>query len=313
MSNDKSDTDNKKPTRPTIDGLPAKLFDFMPIAGKCRCGEDVANLRGDEFERYACQAHVPARRAAAAKEAREKYERAARVMRDHVTDRVDAAIPATYDTMRVVGEVDEEAAMLAISERIKVVNVPAFLGTLISAAQAILTTRGTVVLFAGPTGVGKSHAVALLLRYVASLVPLLPVLENPTTRKGGGGIFSETWEGEDSDPYVLWKNAPDLFDDVVRRNESIWPYKHVALCALDDIGREGTQTNATPVQDIVWSRYDNSRAILASTGFVNELADPSNTEEFLRPLSARYDKAFVRRLAKVPERVRIIPMLPPAE
>ena len=306
------DPDDKKPARPTIDGLPARLFDFMPIPGKCRCGADVANLRGDEFEKYACAEHVPDRRAAAAKEAREKYERAARVMRDHVTDRVDAAIPATYDTMRVVGEVDEEAAMLAISERIKVVNVPAFLGTLISAAQAILTTRGTVVLFAGPTGVGKSHAVALLLRYVASLVPLLPVHDNPTTRKGGGGIFSETWEGEGSDPYVLWKSARQLFREVTRDGLDTEPFEKVAICALDDIGGEGSQVNATPVQDILWARYDDSRAVIASTGFVNEHVDPSDVDAFLAPLAARYDKAFVRRLAKVPQRVRIIPMLPPA-
>lgn len=309
MSNDKRD----KPSRPTIDGLPAKLFAFMPEPGKCRCSKDVANLRGDEFEKYACVDHVADRRAAAAKEAREKYERAARVMRDHVTDRVDAAIPSTYDTMRVVGDgADGDAAMAAFLERINVRDPAQLLESIQAAAQAILDVRGTVVLFAGSTGVGKSHAVALLLRYVASLVPLLPVHDNPTTRKGGGGIFSETWEGEGSDPYVLWKSARQLFREVTRDGLDTEPFEKVAICALDDIGGEGSQVNATPVQDILWARYDDSRAVIASTGFVSEHVDPSDVDAFLAPLAARYDKAFVRRLAKVPQRVRIIPMLPPA-
>ena len=152
---------------------------------------------------------------------------------------------------------------------------------------------------------------ARLLRYVASLVPLLPVLENPTTRKGGGGIFSETWDGEGSDPYVLWKSARQLFREVTRDGLDTEPFEKVAICALDDIGGEGSQVNATPVQDILWARYDDSRAVIASTGFVDPSADPSDVDAFLAPLAARYDKAFVRRLAKVPQRVRIIVMLPP--
>jgi len=306
MSNDKSD---KKPTRPTIDGLPAKLFSFIPEPGKCRCGKDVVNIRGDEFEQYACVDHVADRRAAAAKEAREKYERDARVMRDLITARVDAAVPITYDTMRVVGDGGE--GMAAFKDRINVADPNGLLAEIMAAAEAILTTRGTVVLFAGPTGVGKSHAVALLLRYVASMVPLLPVRQNPTTTNGG--IFSETWEGEGSDPYVLWESARQLFRKVTRDGLDTEDYEKVAICALDDIGGEGSQVNATPVQDILWARYDDSRAVITSTGFVDPSVDPKDVDAFLAPLAARYDKAFVRRLAKVPQRVRIIAMLPPAD
>lgn len=299
-----------KPTRMSLDGLPANLFAFMPEPGKCRCGKAVANLRGDEFEKYACVDHVEDRREQKAREQRATYERHACIMRDMLTERVDAAIPVTYDTMRIVGEgADGDAAMTVIAERIKVPDVPGLIASIIEAAQALLTTRGMVVLFAGPTGVGKSHAVALLLRYVASLVPLLPVRQNPTTAKGG--IFSETWEGEGSDPYVLWKSAPKLFKEVVREGEDTTPLEEVAICVLDDIGKEPTQVNVAPVQDIIWARYDESRAVIASTGFMDPNADPSDVDAFLAPLAARYDKPFVRRLAKVPQRVRIIPMLPP--
>ena len=84
------------------------------------------------------------------------------------------------------------------------------------------------------------------------------------------------------------------------------------MLVLDDIGNEPRQVNITAAHDIVFDRYDNKKTLLASTGFMNEHADPADLDAFLAPLADRYDKAFVRRLAKVPEMVRVIPMLPPA-
>lgn len=308
-----SDDNGKKMKRLDLGGMPSRLFGFIPQPGKCICGEPVANDRGDEFEKYACAEHAPVNRAADERRKRERYDEQARVMRELLVQRVDCAVPATYAPMQVLGPgADGEAALRMFEDRISVVDSLKLIQDIEAAAKDMIEVRGTIVLFAGPTGVGKSHALALLLRYMAMSVPLLPVRTNPTTMKGGNGIFSEEWDDdESSDPYVLWRNAPDLFDDVVRRNESLWPLKHVAVAALDDIGKEPIQINATPVQDIVWNRYDNLRTIAASTGFVDPKADPSDVDAFLAPLAARYDKAFVRRLAKVPQRVRIIPMLPP--
>lgn len=248
--------------------------------------------------------------------AKDKALAVRRLIREYVQGRVNAAIPDTYSVMQGYDETltnDNEMVrmMETFNERIRTRDNVSVIVAAREAAKEALYAPGMVLLFAGPTGVGKSHMLAFALRTLANLVPLEPPQTNPVSRRKGGGLFSSEWVHEGDNPEVLWTSGKKLFD-AAKRDEDMRPYEDVALLALDDIGNEPRQVNIGAVHDVVFERYDNNRTIFATTGYMDEHADPTDLDAFLAPLAARYDKAFVRRLAKIPARVRVIPMLPPA-
>lgn len=246
--------------------------------------------------------------------ARAKEEERRRIVRTFIQERAEAAIPGTYSVMVGDQEGADELHMVSmiekINERVHTRDNARIIQAAREAAHDALFKRGMVVLFAGPTGVGKSHMLAFTLRTMANFVPLEPPHTNSVSARKSGGIFSDDWPHEGSDPAILWTSAKKLFE-AAKRDEDIRPYEDVSVLVLDDIGNEPRQVNITVAHDIVFDRYDNKKTIFASTGYMDEHADPTDLDAFLAPLAERYDKAFVRRLAKVPETVRVIPMLPP--
>lgn len=275
---------------------------------KCFCGKDPAPTKPGERYGTLCFEHREAMRVSDVKLEEERRAKEANAMRDMLIARVDEAVPDMFNTMRVVSHPDLIQGMFR--DRIHVADPCGFYSDLMDIARDALRVRGLVVVFAGPTGIGKSHALALFLRMVAYLVPTLPPHENFTTRHGG--IFHGDWDSDETNPYVMWDTASLLFKNVTKHNADTWKHENVPIFALDDVGREGTQVNATPVQDVLWARHDEQRLLAITTGFVDPTVDPTDVDAFFAPLARRYDEAAVRRLVKIPGRCRVIPMLPSA-
>lgn len=275
----------------------------------CFCGKDPAPAKlGERYSRL-CAEHREAMRQSDLKQEAERRAAEANAMRNMLIARVEEAIPDTFNTMRITdGNPDIIRGMFR--DRIHVADPVSFYTDLWDIARDALRVQGIAVVFAGPTGVGKSHALALFLRMVAHLVPIAPQHENFTTRRGG--IFHGDWDSDATNPYVMWDTASQLFTKVTKRGMDTWPHENVPILALDDIGREGSQVNATPVLDVLWARHEEGRMLAITTGFVDPMADPTDVDAFFAPLARRYDEAAVRRLAKIPGRCRIIPMLPSA-
>lgn len=177
------------------------------------------------------------------------------------------------------------------------------------AADLILRRRGASVLFVGPSGAGKTTLMSLLLRVVATKVPMLPKHKNHVCVKGG--LFFDDWDDEEN-PLVSWTSAEGLFYAAKDDIDAMSRLKRVPLLALDDIGGEPQQVNAQGVQSVVWARHDAERSIVATTGFYNlDSSLDASPEAFLSPLKERYGMAFVRRLVLLgPDACRIIPVLP---
>lgn len=282
------------------------------VPGCCLlCSEPPANPASEEYyEANLCPKHVEWQRAEDGRRAAERIRADRSVIRDMVAESVDVTVPVTYAAVKPP-PLTARAAWLVnrVTERIPSLDPAKVVRLADEAARALLFQPGAFVLLAGPTGTGKSHMMALILYTLAELVPLLPRKSNPCVAPGG--LFGGEWEDEEPNPYVLWRSAVKLFSEGSAR-APVARYERVALLALDDIGKEPHQVNVQPVQDVLWERYDQERALLASTGFVDEGAKPDDLDAFLAPLARRYDSAAVRRLAKVKQRVMVIPMLPPA-
>lgn len=290
-----------------------KMDQAMGPITKCMmsCGRSVVDALARGPASMLCDEHLASYKAREERREDEKREAEKRKLREFIQQRTEVAIPETYSVMQPLNNDDDATrSLLTLNERVRTDDNAKVVSRARAAALAALTVRGLVVLFAGPTGVGKSHMLAFVLRTLAANVPLEPIPMNTLCRRGGDGLFCEDWTHEGDDPVVLWRSSKKLFE-AAKRDEDMRPYEDVAVLAIDDIGNEPRQANITIVHDLVFERYDNRRLVLASTGFMDENADPNDLDAFLAPLAARYDKAFVRRLAMVPERVRVIPMLPP--
>lgn len=278
------------------------------------CKAAVVDSKSFGPEGQLCGPHLASYKKREVDRANQKAERSRRELREFIQARAEVAIPKRYSVMEALtgdeSKEDMARALMSLNARMRTQNNAAVLEATMQAVRTALTQRGMFIVFAGPTGTGKSHMLAFALRMLANSIPLEPIYMNPLTRRGGDGLFSEDWTHEGSDPFVLWESSKKLFE-AGKRGDDIRPYEDVAVLALDDIGNEPRQVNCTPVHDIVWERYDQRRLTIGSTGFVNSRADPEDVDAFFAPLAERYDFAFVRRLANVPECVRVIPMLPP--
>lgn len=293
-----------------------KLGEMMTRVDRCimSCTSPVVTPGSFGPEGQLCEPHLVAHKKNEEERAKKKADQARRAFRDFIHQRVDAAIPTRYATMEAVTGDETDADMgriiMEFNRRMRTRDNAMVISTTIKAVCEALTRRGMVILFAGPTGTGKSHMLAFALRMLAANIPLEPIPTNPLTKRGGDGLFTEDWEHEGSDPFVMWESSKRLFE-AAKRNEDLRPYEDVAVLALDDIGNEPRRVDLTPVHNLVWERYDQRRLTIGSTGFVNPEA-VENMGAFFAPLAERYDQAFVRRLTDVPDFVRVIPMLPPA-
>lgn len=226
------------------------------------------------------------------------------------------------------------------------------------AAVGIANGSVATVLLVGPSGAGKTHLAALMLRRITlewernaerGVGKALAAREIPAPRdipewcmdmademsEDGAGpppIPSPTrFVAEavivEGDPVfkrltneamgyrraVAWEKSRDLFRAAVSPKsfpkngedaaDPLETAKKAPVAVLEDIGGEPKQANVSPVEDVVWERYDNDDvATIVTTGFCEKSAprpdDAGDVLRFLAPLAARYGDAFVRRVSE---------------
>lgn len=240
-----------------------------------------------------------------AREAREAASECRRV----IDQCLQATIPARYvdvvDPLPLVDPNEQALAMERLAERLACANCDDVIAQTTDAANFILGNRGAFVLFTGPSGVGKSSAMALLLRLIQGRIPLVPRRQNPVFAPMG--LFRDNRDVDE--PFVRWASSKAIFQ--ASKNEDTYEFEHAALLAIDDIGREAIQANVGGVPDVIWTRYEEMLTSVATTGFVDLKTPHEDTERYLAPLAERYGTAFVRRVAQLgPKFCRIIALHP---
>ncbi len=308
--------------RPTKEDVALAGYASTWTRGKCMfppaCGDPTVRFDGFGPDASFCPAHRDRVLESQAKKRAEQIAQDAAAPRSLVTSGLDETIPPRYADVTVPGGTPEEyaAAVQLLRERVKVANLAKVLRDVKDAAAHLYAVRGAVVLLAGLHGTGKTTLMSLLLRIVASTIPLVPFRENEAFRSGGPtqrGLFGQA--KDDVDEAVLWASSDDLFD-AARTDDGLRRYKHVALAAIDDIGGEASQVNAKGVPTVVWKRHDLMFGTVLTTGFVDEKAmeedgtvRPERMESYLAPLGERYGLAFIRRIAEPGSKhCRVIPL-----
>lgn len=308
--------------RPTKEDAALAGYATTWTRGKCMfppsCGEPTVRFDGFGPEASFCLAHLARVANSQAQKRAEQEAREAAAPRALITSALDDTIPPRYADVTMPGGTPEEraAALQLLRERVKVADFAKAMRDVKDAAAHVYATRGAVVLVAGLHGTGKTTLMSLLLRIVASTVPLVPFRENEAFRSGGPtqrGLFGQAKDDVDED--VLWASSDDLFD-AARTDDGLRRYKHVALAAIDDIGGEASQVNAKGVPTVVWKRHDLMLGTVLTTGFVDEQAmesdgtvRPERMESYLAPLGDRYGLAFIRRIAEPGSKhCRVIPL-----
>lgn len=273
------------------------------------CHDPVVDPAGLTAERSFCAPHGVRVAAHTAEQERQRADERAALPRRLVVAANDDTIPARYADVKVPAGTDDEraAAYALLRERVKCQHFTKVLRATKAAAEFVVACRGAVVLFAGPTGTGKSTLMALVLRFVEEIVPRAPFGANLTFQRGG--LFGRPWPFADNDPLTLWSSGDDLFE--MARDGDLRLPKNVSLAAVDDIGNEPSQVNAKGVSSTVWKRHEDMLGSVLTTGFVDAKADPEDVERYLAPLAERYGTAFVRRLAEPGSKhCRVVPLLP---
>lgn len=222
---------------------------------------------------------------------------------------VQAAIPARYvdvlDPDQLTDPDQQVIALQTLGERLACANFREVVAQTMDAADFIIGNRGAFVLFTGPSGVGKSSAMAYLLRLIQGRTPLVPRRQNPVFAPMG--LFRDNRDVDE--PFVRWASSKAIFQ--ASKNENTYEFEHAALLAIDDIGREAIQANVGGVPDVIWTRYEEMLTSVATTGFVDLRTPHEDTERYLAPLAERYGTAFVRRVAQLgPKFCRIIALHP---
>lgn len=276
---------------------------------------------------------------AAARKAREEAPLKESKERRRVASKAFAeVIPGAYAPVVPVeaGETEDDRkvnadALFSPDEfgRVRVKDKAAYAAAM-EAAVAIANGKVRTVLLAGPSGAGKTHLAALMLRRITlewernaarGAVPELDPSAPPRHRPvDGDPVFlrlaaSTGYRGPGKTiPGVTWQKASDMFraaaapkpfpkdGEVVA--DPLDAAKHTGVAVLEDIGREPYQANVTPVKDVMDDRYEGAGLVtIATTGFCDPEAaptpnNPDDMRRFLARLLDRYDDAVVRRLSE---------------
>ena len=278
------------------------------------CQKSVAKPGGplDVYETYLCAEHVEKQKAYDAKKREEDHRVACNKVYSETLLRVDLAIPALFSDVPdpTVGTNEErDAAYALLASRVECADLGSVIRATSEAADALIAKRGTVVLFAGVTGTGKSTLAACLLRMMLNRIPRIPLAQNPLVKKGG--LFGAPWDHDGCDPFVLWKSAESLFAAEAKRDEeTVRDAMFSSLAVLDDIGNEPTQANIKTVHSVIWQRREDMKATVLTSGWVDPNASPADLTAFLAPLARRYDDAFLRRVALDEKFCRVITLTP---